>query len=661
MLKPCLTPQGDCGFLGTPTDDSQPGVANLSAEAPDVDISTLLPYPSPWIRPPLSGGGGVGVPIINNPIYTGPQPCVEVIQGQFGVVLGGVVGAGGFVQVGVIEVVQGGCSPEVPPNPPGPVPNPDWPIPNSDPNGTSHQRIMFPNQQQSCTKACADGVSSTYTVQAGFYHAITGDLANQMALSLACKNATFNLMCFAGSFATTCADTSFSTTIFLSGTSRKIVWSVTGNLPPGLTTTPSTAAMALVVSGIPNVPGNYSFTLTATASTGVYSKTYTMSVIGITTDLPDPVVGVAYSQQIDVVGGNEGGTTFEVTAGTLPAGLTLYSNGLLAGTPTTELGYTFTVGVNRDGKTCTRQYFLTVGVGCPAFNVSYPSLFVTSADYVAATNRVWVSHTGGIRITNPDTGVEITDLAVGNVSTVKSVAAASRVFYEDSFSGDVRALNQTTFADEGALSVGAFKNLLPVYDETLNNVYLEGNELEIYNSSTLAMVAATADLLAVTWSPPAYCPVNDRLYVPVDGVGVRLYNPATGALISTIAYGAGSVFYGAVWSPESGRVVVNVFNGVASNYADFINPSTGLVTDSVLLLTENYSLPQTTTYRSGNSGLILMANGTTGIAVVNPVSKVVACIIPSTFIGENIAFATANRTMWVTYGPATNRVDVYDE
>jgi hypothetical protein len=50
--------------------------------------------------------------------------------------------------------------------------------------------------------------------------------------------------------------------------------------------------------------------------------------------LPIGNVGVAYSQQLTASGGT-GSYTFSVVGGTLPAGLTLSSGGLLSGTPTT--------------------------------------------------------------------------------------------------------------------------------------------------------------------------------------------------------------------------------------------------------------------------------------------------------------------------------------
>ena len=63
-----------------------------------------------------------------------------------------------------------------------------------------------------------------------------------------------------------------------------------------------------------------------------------------TTTLPAGTVGTAYSQALAATGG----TTpyiWTIAAGTLPAGLTLSSAGVLGGTPTTAGSATFTVRV----------------------------------------------------------------------------------------------------------------------------------------------------------------------------------------------------------------------------------------------------------------------------------------------------------------------------
>jgi hypothetical protein len=107
-----------------------------------------------------------------------------------------------------------------------------------------------------------------------------------------------------------------------------------GSLPPGLALAPDGT-----LSGTPTTTGSFAFTVSVTDVGGVPgSRPYTMSVtcpvISLTPGtLPDGQVGVAYSVSFSGSGGTAP-YTFEVVAGTLPAGLSLSPAGELTGTPT---------------------------------------------------------------------------------------------------------------------------------------------------------------------------------------------------------------------------------------------------------------------------------------------------------------------------------------
>ncbi|MCK5851626.1 putative Ig domain-containing protein [bacterium] len=77
----------------------------------------------------------------------------------------------------------------------------------------------------------------------------------------------------------------------------------------------------------------------------MYPLVFTQSLISITdTNLLNGNVGVSYSHTFSATNFS-GQTTWELVAGTLPAGLILNANGLLNGTPTTAGKSIFTVGV----------------------------------------------------------------------------------------------------------------------------------------------------------------------------------------------------------------------------------------------------------------------------------------------------------------------------
>jgi hypothetical protein len=115
-----------------------------------------------------------------------------------------------------------------------------------------------------------------------------------------------------------------------------------GALPPGLTLDPSSGA----ISGTPTTAGSYRFTVTASNRAGANAQPYTLTVLGLPliTSGPPPngIVGSPYLYTVTATGFPA--PTFSVTAGALPAGLTLDpSSGVISGTPTTSGQFTFAV------------------------------------------------------------------------------------------------------------------------------------------------------------------------------------------------------------------------------------------------------------------------------------------------------------------------------
>jgi hypothetical protein len=144
-----------------------------------------------------------------------------------------------------------------------------------------------------------------------------------------------------------------------------------GALPAGLTLTPGG-----LLAGTPTTAGSSPVTIRATdgnACPGVI--TYSIVVAPATCPvitlapptLPAGTIGVAYRQQISATGGT-GSYVFTVSSGTLPAGLTLTSGGLLSGTPTTLVSSTVVIQAT-DGSGCPGVITYTI-----AINSSVPTL-----------------------------------------------------------------------------------------------------------------------------------------------------------------------------------------------------------------------------------------------------------------------------------------------
>ncbi|KSV75556.1 hypothetical protein N185_17090 [Sinorhizobium sp. GW3] len=179
---------------------------------------------------------------------------------------------------------------------------------------------------------------------------------------------------------------SYGAAVTSTGGLAPVTFAVTaGSLPPGLVLDPSGT-----ISGTPTGGGTYNFTVTATDSataSGPYtgSKAYSLTVDAATIvlspaagALPAGTTGIAYSQTITGAGGTAP-FSYAVTAGTLPAGLVLATDGTLSGTPTASGTFSFTVtGTDSSGGagpySDAKAYTLTIGTPTLALSPSAGAL-----------------------------------------------------------------------------------------------------------------------------------------------------------------------------------------------------------------------------------------------------------------------------------------------
>ncbi len=144
------------------------------------------------------------------------------------------------------------------------------------------------------------------------------------------------------------AGTSYSQTLSASGGTAPYGFAITtGTLPVGML-----LSSAGVLSGTPSGTGSFNFTVSATdsgASPISGSRAYTLTVAAPTvtlpaTTLPNGTAGQAYSAAITQASGGIAPYTYAVTAGALPAGVTVNSaTGALSGTPTVTGNFSFTL------------------------------------------------------------------------------------------------------------------------------------------------------------------------------------------------------------------------------------------------------------------------------------------------------------------------------
>ena len=190
---------------------------------------------------------------------------------------------------------------------------------------------------------------------------------------------------------------SYNQTFTASGGSGTFSYALTGTLPTGLTFSSGT------ISGTPTLPGSYPITVTATDQTvtGVgapYSiaQSYTLDVPAPTIDitpasLPGATVGSAFSQVLSATGG-AGTTSFAITAGSLPNGVTL-SGGALVGTPTQAGSFNITVTAT-DANAQSGSQAYTLNVAAPTLVIA-PASGALPISYATPFSRVFAA-SGGV-------------------------------------------------------------------------------------------------------------------------------------------------------------------------------------------------------------------------------------------------------------------------
>jgi hypothetical protein len=240
-------------------------------------------------------------------------------------------------------------------------------------NGTGGHTIFgYSSATQTFSYASIGTYTVTVTVADGHGHSV---------------NSSVNVTITAGPSITTVSPlpvgdvgAAFSQTFAASGGTAPYTWSVPFTAPPaGLT-----LSSAGVLSGTPTATGTTNFTVRLTDAVGaVVNKSFALTINSApsitTASLPNGTSGVAYSQTL----AGSGGTTpytWTVSAGALPAGLTLSSSGVLSGTPTTGATSNFTIKLTDSAAgSATQSYSVTISGGVSITTASLPAGDVSAA------------------------------------------------------------------------------------------------------------------------------------------------------------------------------------------------------------------------------------------------------------------------------------------
>ena len=345
----------------------------------------------------------------------------------------------------------------------------------------------------------------------------------------------------------------YSQALSASGGTAPYTYAITaGALPAGLTLT-----SAGVVAGTPTAGGTFNFTVTAfdastSASGGPYtgSRSYALTIAAPTiavgpASLPNGTQGTAYSQALSASGGTAP-YTYAITAGALPSGLSLSSSGTIAGTPTTNGTFNFTVTAT-DASTGSGPY-----TGSRSYTLVINSQPVTAAPVVTTPANNSFSNVRSVTVTGTAPAGSTVSIYIGSNLAGTTPASATGAF---SYLIPGNAPDGTYTVSATAQSSGATTSA----SSNVNTFTIDGT------APTVALSSATvASGNSTSTSPVSFTATFNEPVTGFTSSGITVTN---GAVTSGPTAGSGNTYTFQVTPRGAGNVTVTVLANAAQDRA----------------------------------------------------------------------------------------------
>jgi len=401
----------------------------------------------------------------------------------------------------------------------------------------------------------------------------------------------------------------------------------TGSLPNGI----ALFSNGQLFGGGATIAGTYNFTVTVTDSQSASSsKAFTLVVsppaISITTasTLPGYTIGSGpYNGIINVTGGTAP-YSFSISAGALPSGISLFSNGQLFGGGTTVPGtYNFTVTVTDGAATTTSKAFSLV--------VSSPAISITN--------------------TSPLPGYTVGSGVYNGMLTASGGTAP----YTFAITGGALPAGISLFSNGQLFGGGA------TVAGTYNFTVMVTDALGSTASKPLTLVVSPAPLAIATTSPMPGYTIGTGIYSDIikatNGAAPYTFSLTAGAMPDGISLFSNGQIYGVGTVPGTFNFTVTVTDSAAATASQAFTLVVSPAAASTLALTTSSPLPS---YSIGSGVYNGIISATGGIAPYT--FSITAGALPDgislfsngqLFGGGATVAGTYNFTVSVTDGAAT--------